>query len=137
MTMFNPAHPGRIVRQCMGKLTVTAFAEQIGIPRAVLSGILNSKQSITPEIAEKLGQAFPNQDAALWLRLQDSYDHAPARKQEALHAAIKEGEESGIAPAGVFERVIAELQDPGFDQTMETARKVMGRRRGALRELAK
>ena len=57
-------------------MTVTAFAKQIGIPRVDLSNILHGKQSISAEAAQKLGQAFPNQDAALWLRLQNSYDRA-------------------------------------------------------------
>lgn len=74
--MGNPCHPGEIVRECMAAMTVTAFAKQIGFPRVDLSNILHGKQSISTEVAQKLGRAFPNQDAALRLRLQNSYDRA-------------------------------------------------------------
>jgi addiction module HigA family antidote len=76
MRMRNPCHPGRILRECMGDMTVTAFAKQIEITYVDLTDILHGKRSISSEVAQKLGQAFPNQDAALWLRLQSSYDRA-------------------------------------------------------------
>jgi antitoxin HigA-1 len=80
MPMFNPAHPGRILRACMGDMTVTALAKHLGMPRVNLSNILNGKLGISAAVALKLGEAFPHQDAELWLRLQNSYDLAQARK---------------------------------------------------------
>ena len=60
MEMFNPAHPGRILRDCMGEnLTVTALARHLGMPRANLSNILNGKLGISAAVAVKLGEAFP------------------------------------------------------------------------------
>jgi addiction module HigA family antidote len=81
MQMFNPAHPGEIVRECMGDhLTITALAKHLGMPRVNLSNILNGKLGISAAVALKLGEAFPNQDAEFWLALQAQYDLAQARK---------------------------------------------------------
>jgi len=44
MSMFNPPHPGLLVRECMGeKLTVNALAKHLGMTRANLSMILNGR----------------------------------------------------------------------------------------------
>jgi antitoxin HigA-1 len=83
MPMFNPPHPGRIVRECMGdSLTVTALAKHIGVSRVNLSNILNGKLGVSAAVALKLGEAFPNQPAELWLALQTNYDLAQERKKK-------------------------------------------------------
>jgi antitoxin HigA-1 len=83
MQMFNPAHPGQILRECMGdRMTVTALAEHLCVPRGNLSNILNGKLGISAAVALKLAQAFPKQDAELWLALQAQYDLARERKKK-------------------------------------------------------
>ena len=83
MQMFNPAHPGEIVRECMGEnLTVTALAKHLGVPRVNLSNILHGKLGISAAVALKLAQAFPNQDAEFWLALQAQFDLAQERKKK-------------------------------------------------------
>jgi addiction module HigA family antidote len=83
MPMFNPPHPGLILRECMGdRITVSALAKHLGVSRVNLSMILNGRLGISAAVALKLGEAFPNQDAELWLRLQNNYDLAQARKKK-------------------------------------------------------
>jgi addiction module HigA family antidote len=82
MSMLNPVHPGRILRDCMGDLTVTALAKHLKMPRVNLSNILNGKLGISAAVALKLGEAFPSQDAQFWLTLQAQYDLAQARKKK-------------------------------------------------------
>jgi addiction module HigA family antidote len=82
MQMFNPPHPGRILRACMADMTVTALAKHLGVPRVNLSNILNGKLGISAAVALKLGEAFPDQDANVWLGLQAQYDLAQARKRK-------------------------------------------------------
>jgi addiction module HigA family antidote len=84
MEMYNPAHPGKLVRECMGDaITVSALAKHLGMTRANLSMILNGRMAISAAVAVKLGEAFPNQDAELWMALQAQYDlwHAKRRKR--------------------------------------------------------
>lgn len=72
MDMFNPAHPGEIIREdCIKplKLTVTATADALGVSRKQLSDVLNGHSGISPEMAvrlEKVGWGTADH----WLRVQ-------------------------------------------------------------------
>ena len=54
MGMYNPPHPGEIIRGfCIDPLdlTVTEAAEAIGVTRKTLSALLNGRSGISPEMA--------------------------------------------------------------------------------------
>ena len=83
MEMYNPSHPGRILRLYMGEdITVSALAKHLGMTRANLSMILNGRLSISAAVALKLAEAFPISDANFWLGLQSQYDLARARRKK-------------------------------------------------------
>ena len=80
MPMFNPPHPGRLIRVAMGdKLTVSALAKHLGVTRAHLSMILNGRAGISALMSLKLDEAF-NKSSGFWSGLQFDYDLAQARK---------------------------------------------------------
>jgi addiction module HigA family antidote len=87
--MFNPAHPGELIRDTIealraetGKeLTIKEVAEGLTTTRKTLSAIINGKQSITPEMAIKLATSFKNSTAEFWLQVQDNFDLSQARKK--------------------------------------------------------
>jgi addiction module HigA family antidote len=80
MPMFNPSHPGEILREYMGKdLTVSALAVHLGVTRANLSMILNGRSGISAAMSLKLDDAFATSEG-FWLRLQTNYDLAQARR---------------------------------------------------------
>ena len=61
MTMKNPPHPGRIVRQeCIEPLglTVTEAAERLGVKRQTLNNLVNGKSGVSPEMSIRLSKAF-------------------------------------------------------------------------------
>jgi antitoxin HigA-1 len=88
MEMFNPVHPGVILRAYMGKgVTVTALAAHTRIPRGNLSMILNGRLGISATIALKLSEAFPNSDPQMWLNLQNQFDLAQLRKKRRTRIA--------------------------------------------------
>jgi addiction module HigA family antidote len=86
--MYDPAHPGELIRETIeglreetGKsLTIEEIAKGLKTTRKTLSAIINGKQSITPEMALKLGKAF-NTAPIFWLHAQENYDLAQARKK--------------------------------------------------------
>jgi addiction module HigA family antidote len=81
MTMKNPCHPGRIVKEAITEglgLTVTAAAEGLGVSRKTLSAIVNERAGITPEMAFRLEKGIGS-TAEAWLRMQVAYDLAQAR----------------------------------------------------------
>lgn len=80
MEMYNPSHPGRLVRAAMGdSITVTALAKHLGVTRAQLSMILNGRAGISPLMSLKLDEAF-NKSEGFFFRLQEAYDLAKARR---------------------------------------------------------
>jgi len=84
MKMFNPPHPGEILRQdylVPLNLTVTEVAAGLGIARKNLSAIINSHAGISPEMAIRLSKAF-NTTPQLWLNMQKEYDLWNAMQKE-------------------------------------------------------
>jgi antitoxin HigA-1 len=84
MSMKNPVHPGRIVRNaCLEPLglSVTEGAKILGVTRQTLNNIVNGKAGISPEMAIRLTKAFGS-TAETWLHVQVAYDLAQARKSE-------------------------------------------------------
>jgi len=76
MRMYNPPHPGEIIREfCVEplKLTVTRAAESLGITRKTLSTILNGRAGVSPEMAIRLSRVFGRTPEG-WLRLQLQFD---------------------------------------------------------------
>ncbi|MEM7737198.1 MAG: HigA family addiction module antitoxin [Deinococcota bacterium] len=76
MKMFNPPHPGTVLRElCIEPLglTVTDVAEALGVSRKTLSALLNGRSGISPEMAIRLSKAFDT-SAESWLNQQMHYD---------------------------------------------------------------
>ena len=87
MNMFDPPHPGEILREeCLLPLalTVTRGAEVLGVTRQTLNNLVNEKSGISPEMAVRLEKAFGS-EAGFWLRLQTAYDLAQVRRNAALN----------------------------------------------------
>jgi len=76
MRMYNPPHPGEIIRElCIDPLgmTVTEAAKALGVTRKTLSALLNGRSGISPEMALRLSKVF-GRSAEGWLKLQLQYD---------------------------------------------------------------
>ena len=76
MGMYNPPHPGKIIKQfCIEPLglTVTEAAKAIGVTRKTLSALLNGRSGISPEMALRLSKVFGRSPEG-WLKLQLQYD---------------------------------------------------------------
>ncbi len=90
MAMFNPPHPGEIIREdCLAPLglSVTAAAEWLGVSRQSLSELLNGHNGVSAEMAIRLEKAGWS-NAETWLGVQLAYDlwHA---KQRASAITVK------------------------------------------------
>ena len=76
MEMFNPPHPGEIIKElCLEPLglTVTRAAKALGVSRKTLSAIVNGQAGISPEMAIRLSIAFDTSTES-WLNQQAQYD---------------------------------------------------------------
>ena len=81
-TMYNPPHPGELLREYLGPMPVGEAAERLRVARSTLSRILNCRAAITADMALRLSDAFGNKPY-IWLGLQQQYDlwHASRRKR--------------------------------------------------------
>lgn len=83
MEMFDPPHPGEILREdCLVPLglSVTEAAKWLGVSRQSLSELLNGHNGMSPDMAIRLEKAGWG-TAESWLRNQLSYDLWRAKKR--------------------------------------------------------
>ena len=83
MPMKNPAHPGRIVRDCNdgANMTVVDAAKMLCVTRQALSNLVNEKASLSPDMSirlEKVGWG----SADSWMRMQMNFDLAQVRARQ-------------------------------------------------------
>ncbi len=84
MPMFNPPHPGELIRieiiEPLG-LSVTAAAKVLRVSRPALSSLLNGKADLSGDMALRIEKAFgPKMDTLM--RMQSAYDIARTRRRE-------------------------------------------------------
>ena len=72
--IFNPCHPGEVLKDYLGEMTVKEAAERLGVTRPNLSRILNGRASISADMGVRLARATPYTSAEFWLRMQLYYD---------------------------------------------------------------
>lgn len=83
--MHNPPHPGEILRDTVlhpdSSLTLTAFAERLGVSRVALSRVVNGRAAVSAELAIRLAAALGG-SAESWLLMQSAYDLWQAQKNK-------------------------------------------------------
>ena len=88
MEMFNPPHPGEILKEdylAPLELTITETASALGVTRQALSALVNGRGGVSPEMAIRLSKAF-NTSPQLWLNLQQQFDLWQAQqKADEIH----------------------------------------------------
>ncbi len=79
--IFHPCHPGEVLKDHLGSMTVKEAAERLGVTRPNLSRILNGRAGISAEMAVRLAKAMPYTSPEFWLKMQLNYDLWKARKR--------------------------------------------------------
>ena len=80
MRMFNPPHPGIVLRDYLEQVSVTEAAKHLGVTRAALSRILNGSAGISADMALRLSDALGT-TPELWIGMQTEYDLWRASKK--------------------------------------------------------
>jgi addiction module HigA family antidote len=71
--IFNPAHPGEVLRDYLGEMSVSDAASRLGLTRAHLSRILNGHAGITANTSLRLSTALGT-SPDFWLKMQMNHD---------------------------------------------------------------
>jgi len=77
--IFNPAHPGEVLRDYLGDMKVGEAACRLGVTRTHLSRILNGRAGVSAEMSLRLAAALGT-SPDFWLKMQANYDLWQARK---------------------------------------------------------
>lgn len=80
-SMHDPAHPGEVLREYLGNITVTEAASRLGVTRAALSRILNGSSGISADMALRLQDALGT-SAEMWLGMQKQHELWAARQSK-------------------------------------------------------
>jgi addiction module HigA family antidote len=80
--MFNPPHPGKVLREYLGDMEVSEAAARLGVSRTTLSRVLNGRAGISADMSLRLSEAL-RMSPEIWSRLQLDYDiwHASRKKR--------------------------------------------------------
>jgi addiction module HigA family antidote len=73
MRVHNPPHPGSVLREYLGDMSVSAAAEHLRTTRVTLSRVLNGKAGISANMALRLAGALGT-SPDLWMNMQSQYD---------------------------------------------------------------
>lgn len=73
MRMHNPSHPGTVLREYLGDITVTEAANRLGVTRTALSRVLNGAAGISVDMALRLSAALGT-SPEFWLNMQVQHD---------------------------------------------------------------
>jgi addiction module HigA family antidote len=77
--IFNPAHPGEVLRDYLGEMTVAEAATRLGVTRAHFSRILNGRAGVSAAMSLRLSAALGS-SPEFWLKMQMQYDLWQAQK---------------------------------------------------------
>ncbi|KQV06547.1 HigA family addiction module antitoxin [Leifsonia sp. Root112D2] len=71
--MYDPPHPGTLLEDYLGDVSLAEAARRLGVTRATLSRIRHGHAAVTADMAIRLSLLF-NTSAELWLGMQNAYD---------------------------------------------------------------
>lgn len=71
--MHNPPHPGEVLREYLGDVTVTEAAKRLGVGRVTLQRVVTGASGISHDMAYRLGCAFGT-SPEIWAGMQLQYD---------------------------------------------------------------
>ena len=84
MTMFNPPHPGSILKEDVLPeldIGVTEVATQLGVSCVALSRVINGRAAISADMAIRLEARMNGPTAESWVRMKAEYDLWQARQK--------------------------------------------------------
>jgi addiction module HigA family antidote len=84
MTIFNPPHPGSILKEDLMTeigIGVTEAAKQLGVSRVAFSRVINGRAAISVDMALRLEVWMSTPSAESWIRMQTEYDLWQARQK--------------------------------------------------------
>jgi addiction module HigA family antidote len=86
-----PTHPGKVLRNIVVPaleergISISAFADHLGVSRQTVHAILRCDRPVTPDIAGRLERALGS-SSAMWLGMQAAHDAWDASRKPELRS---------------------------------------------------
>lgn len=79
--MFNPPHPGELIKETMETLNLSArgLAKALDVAPSTVQRLITGKSDISPEMAIRLSIVIGSSER-VWMGIQDAYDLWHARQ---------------------------------------------------------
>ncbi len=77
--IFNPAHPGEVLRDYLGEMSVAEAASRLAVTRAHQSRILSGRSGVSAHMSLRFSAALGT-SPEFWLKMQMQYDLWQAQK---------------------------------------------------------
>ncbi|HCV66802.1 MAG TPA: addiction module antidote protein, HigA family [Serratia sp.] len=79
--MFNPPHPGELIKETMETLNLSArgLAKTLDVAPSTVQRLITGKSDISPEMAIRLSIVIGSSER-VWMGMQDAYDLWHARQ---------------------------------------------------------
>ncbi|WP_411704347.1 HigA family addiction module antitoxin [Edaphovirga cremea] len=80
-TMYNPPHPGELIKETMEALNMSARAlsKALDVSPSTLQRLISCQSDVSPEMAIRLSIVIGSSEQ-LWMSMQDAYDLWHARQ---------------------------------------------------------
>jgi len=83
--MYNPPHPGEVLREWLAGISVTEAARRLGVTRVALSRVLNGSAGVSADMDLRLAKALGTTPGS-WYGMQADYTLWQA--QQRFHAKV-------------------------------------------------
>ena len=77
--MHNPPHPGEVIKEFIGEMTIQDTATRLGIDHVTLQQVVTGEAGISHDMALRLGDVFGT-SSELWSGMQLQFDLYQADK---------------------------------------------------------
>ena len=121
--MHNPPHPGDVLREYLGEITITEAAVKLGVNRVTLSRVVSGASGISADMAYRLAQAFGT-SAEMWAGMQMQFNLYQASKLKRPKIERMATKNEVTALKGIFDPVIQPV-------SVSTMNKAIGKRGAA------
>jgi addiction module HigA family antidote len=71
--MYNPPHPGLVLREYLGSMDIAEAAQRLGVSRASIEAILACQEPVSADLSLRLSEAMGTH-SGFWSGLQMQYD---------------------------------------------------------------
>lgn len=71
--LHNPPHPGEVIREFLGEMTILDAATRLGVDHVTLQQVITGSEGISHDMALRLGDVFGT-SSELWSGMQLQFD---------------------------------------------------------------